>query len=168
MLVIVSQTSLGDKLNDAIEGMKGRTATKTEVLRTAKTRFASWEAGYGMIEDYLLTGVGVNQFANHAGKYLKVNMSDEGLFNPHNIFVKIFSEAGFLSFLSFLAFLFFLLKTRYSELINSEYFWITLLPVTAILMGMALNITYKEHFWLSFALLSNIILVYSDQKEKEA
>ena len=168
VIAIISQTNLANKLNEALEGIKGRTATQTETMRTANTRFASWEAGYGMIEDYLLTGVGVNQFSNLAGKYLKVNQSDEGLFNPHNIFVKIFSEAGLFSFLSFLAFLFFLLKTKYLDLIQSEYFWITLLPVVAILMGMALNITYKEHFWLSLALLSNIILIYGSSEKKEA
>ena len=168
IIVIVSQTSLGDKLNDAVEGMKGRTATSSETMRTANTRFASWEAGYGMIGDYILTGVGVNQFSQHAGKYLKVNQSDEGLFNPHNILVQMFSEAGLLSFLSFIAFLFFLMKSKYFLLIRSDYFWITLVPIAAILMGLALNIAYKEHFWLSFALLSNIILLQGKYEKEEA
>ena len=166
ILFVAFQTDVFSKLG-AVEGFKGRVETKSKTMGTAETRFASWDAGYRMIGDYLFTGVGPNQFSKHATKYLQVSLDDEGLLNPHNIFVKMFSEAGIFSFLSFIVFLFFLLKARYFKLLKSEYFWISLIPLATIMMGLALNITFNKHFWLSLALWSNVILMYRSSLKEE-
>lgn len=158
---VTIQTDLVNKL-DAIQGMQERAKT----MRTAETRFASWEAGMGMIRDHFFTGVGVNQFAEHAKDYLRVSFSDEGLLNPHNNFVKIFADTGIFSTLAFIVFLIILLKTNYLEIIESDYFWISLIPISSLMMGMALNTTYDKHFWLSLALLSHIILLTSYHKKE--
>jgi len=159
ILGVVYQANLFDKL-DAVKGMQERAKTQG----TADQRFISWEAGTGMIGDYFFTGVGLNEYPNYTQKYKKDYLDVAG-YDPHNIFIKVFAETGVFSFLAFLTFLFFLFKTKYFELIKSDYYWITLIPLSTILMGMALSTTYEKHFWLSIALLVNVILFYDKEKE---
>jgi hypothetical protein len=64
-------------------------------------------------------------------------------------------------------FLFFLLTTKYYEVIKSDYFWIALIPLSTIFMGLALSITYEKHFWLSMALLANVLLSLKYQNIEE-
>jgi len=155
--IFAVQSGMFSKMK-AVEGMKERAKTS----RTANQRFISWKAGWGMIQDHFFTGVGVNKYADNTPKYLKDSLGEDG-YAPHNIFVKIFAETGIFPFLSFLIFLFFLLKTKYYEVIKSDYFWIALIPLSSIFMGLALSITYEKHFWLSLALLANIILTLKHQ-----
>jgi len=158
---VVVQADLFKKL-DAIEGLQERAKTQG----TAQQRFISWEAGYGMIQDHFFTGVGLEEYAHNTQKYLKDYLGVDG-YDPHNIFIKILAEAGIFSFLSFLFFLFSLFKEKYSEILTSDYFWISLIPLSAVFMGISIGIAYEKHFWLSLALLSNVLLLHNNKKENE-
>ena len=155
IVTIIIQTNMIDKIS-SMKGMQERAQSQG----TFYTRLASWEAGYGMIQDNFFIGVGLNEYAKYTKRYLKAHL-DHG-FGPHNIFVKMFAEAGVFSFLTFLVFLFFLFKTKFFEIYKSDYLWISLIPMSAIFMGLGLSVTFEKHFWLTFALWANIILLYSN------
>jgi len=146
----------------AVTGMQER----VQQSQTAEYRFASWRAGMGMIRDHFLVGVGQDNYELYTREYAKVYM-DDGSLSPHNILVKLLAETGIFVFLSFITFLFFLFKSKYFEIRRSDYFWISLIPMIALMTGLTLNFIYQQHFWFNFALLTNVILMFHNKNEKE-
>ena len=120
----------------------------------------------GMIRDHFLVGVGQDNYELYTREYAKVYM-DDGSLSPHNILVKLLAETGIFVFLSFITFLFFLFKSKYFEIRRSDYFWISLIPMIALMTGLTLNFIYQQHFWFNFALLTNVILMFHNKNEKE-
>ena len=92
---------------------------------------------------------------------------DDGSLSPHNILVKLLAETGIFVFLAFISFLFLLFKSKYFEIRKSDYFWISIIPVIAVMTGLTLNFIYQQHFWFTFALLANIVLMINYNTDKE-
>ncbi len=146
----------------AIKGMQERAGN----LGTAHERFISWKAGSRMIQDNFLLGVGVDNYEKHAREYA-VDFIDEGSLAPHNILVKIFAETGFFPFVAFLIFIYVLLRTKFSLILRSDYYWLSLVAYVNLFMGLTLSITYEKYFWMSLALLANAIFVVSSSQEEQ-
>ena len=159
LIVIASQLDFTE--NRAVTGMQERAKQQT-----AEYRFASWRAGVGIIRDHFLVGVGQDNYEKYTRKYAKVYM-DDGSLSPHNILVKLLAETGIFVFLAFISFLFLLFKSKYFEIRNSDYFWISIIPVIAVMTGLTLNFIYQQHFWFTFALLANIVLMINYNTDKE-
>jgi len=148
---IFIQADLFNKVT-AFKGIQERAKS----MRTAEQRFNAWDAATRMIPDHFYIGVGVNQFYKNTDKYLRAYLPVRDL-HPHNNFVKIFGETGVFSFLSFLLFIFFLFREKYRYIIKSDYYWISLASLSAVMVGMTINSTYDKHFWLALALLSHAV-----------
>ena len=146
----------------AVQGLQERAGN----LGTAHERFISWKAGGRMIQDNFLLGVGADNYTKYTRKYA-VDFIDEGSLAPHNIFVKIFAEMGFITFIAFLLFLYVLLRTKFRQILYTDYYWLSLAVYAALFMGLTLSITYEKYFWMILALLSNVILKLSYEEEDE-
>lgn len=160
LIGIFIQADLFNKIG-AFKGVQERAKS----MRTAEQRFHAWNAGARMIPDHFFVGVGLNQFYKHTDKYLTDYLPVRDL-HPHNNFLKIFAESGVFSFLSFIIFLFFLFRTKFLEVYKSDYFWISLVTLSNIMIGMTINSTYDKHFWLSLALLSHVVYELGKSKYK--
>jgi O-antigen ligase len=119
------------------------------------------------VEVHFFVGVGLNQFYKYTDKYLHDYLPVRNL-HPHNNFIKIFAEAGVFSFVSFVIFIFFLFRTKFTQIYQSDYFWISLASLSSVMVGMTINSTYDKHFWLSLALLSHAVYELSKPKEQNA
>jgi len=157
LIGISSQMNLSNSI--VVKGMQDRLKERTD-----KYRIASWKAGMGIIRDNFLIGVGEDNYEKYTRKYAKQYM-DSGSLSPHNIMIKLFAENGVFVFVAFIIFLFLLFKSNYTEIKNSDYFWISLIPLIATLTGLTLNFVYEQHFWFNYALLMNIILITNNKKE---
>ena len=148
---------------DAVKGMEER----AKKFGTAHERFISWKAGLRMFEDNTFLGVGVNKYENNVRKYA-LDFIAEGSLAPHNIIVKILAEVGILPSIAFFIFLYFLLTEKYYYILHSEYYWLSLVVYSTLLMGLTLSITYEKYFWMALAILSNVIISESiKSKETE-
>jgi O-antigen ligase len=146
---------------EAVAGMQERAAQHG----TADTRFVSWEAGWRMAQDNFLLGIGLEVYEDYARGYA-VDYIADGSLAPHNVFVKLIAEVGIFAFVGFLVFLYYLFTTKYLQIRQSSYFWISLVAYSNILMGLTLSSTYDKTFWISLGLLSNVIIIlYKEQNE---
>jgi len=84
--------------------------------QSVKDRYALWDASLRMWTDHPLTGVGIKNFPDFKNTYVSLNfMGSSGKFNPdgsfeyteiltpHNIYMLVLAEQGFLGILAFLA-----------------------------------------------------------------
>jgi len=146
----------------AIQGIEERAKN----LGTAHERFISWKSGARMIQDNFILGVGADNYEKYTRKYA-LDFIAEGSLAPHNIFIKIFSEAGFFSFVTFLLLLYMLLRTEFIAILTSAYYWISLAVYANLFMGLTLSITYEKYFWMTLALLANVIMIVQSSREKK-
>ncbi len=145
----------------AVEGLKGR-AQKTG---TFEQRLIVWRAGGEMIRDHFFMGVGFGEFRNVSGRYVKDFLAEEAK-PSHNNFIKVFAESGIFSFLTFTLFILALFTTRFLEIMRSDYSWLYLASLSIVLMGMTIPSLHHKDFWISLALVSNVIILLM-RKEAE-
>lgn len=145
----------------AVEGLKGR-AQKTG---TFEQRLVVWHAGGEMIRDHFFMGVGFGEFQNISGKYVKDYLAEEAR-PSHNNFIKIFAESGVFSFLAFTFFILALFTTKFYEIVRSDYYWLYLASLSAVLMGLTIPSLHDKDFWVSLSIVSNVIILFM-RKEAE-
>ncbi|MCH9812837.1 MAG: O-antigen ligase family protein [Epsilonproteobacteria bacterium] len=163
-LVVVVAIQFDFSKVEAVTGMQER----AQAHGTADTRYVSWQAGWRMAQDNFLIGVGFDVYEDYARGYATDFIAD-GSLAPHNIFVKLLAEAGIFSFAAFIAFLYFLFSTKYLQVLQGQYFWISLVAFSNILMGLTLSSTYEKYFWMFLALLANVVIIlYKNQREENS
>jgi O-antigen ligase len=79
--------------------------------QSVKDRYALWEASMGMWTDHPITGVGIKNFAHFMHSYLPLSfagssgISPTEIESPHNMYMLVLAEQGFLGIMAFLAYL---------------------------------------------------------------
>lgn len=79
--------------------------------QSVKDRYALWEASVGMWTDHPITGVGIKNFANLMHAYLPLSfagssgISPTEIASPHNMYMLVLAEQGFLGIMAFIGFL---------------------------------------------------------------
>ncbi len=148
----------------AVEGLQGR----AQETGTFQQRLIVWRAGGEMIRDHFFMGVGFGEFPKVSGRYVKDYLAEEAR-PSHNIFIKIFAESGVFAFLAFLFFVITLFSTKFKEIVSSDYYWLYLASLSVVLMGLTIPSLHHKDFWISLAILSNVItyLTYEKQEEQE-
>lgn len=122
---------------------------------TEYTRINSWIAGYHMLEDNVILGVGINNYADYTRQYAEVFLADDAI-APHNVFVKLVAESGIIVFLSFIIFIVILMLSNIRSILLSRYEYLWYATLSTILMGLTLGITYEKYFWISIAIMMQI------------
>lgn len=126
---------------------------RSKDTHTADYRINSWVAGQHMIENHVLIGVGVNEFAKNTEKYAETYIHSPA---PHNIFIQIFAESGVIIFVLFFIFIIALLFQNFTTIINTSEIWLFIALVSLLLMGMTLGIGFDKYFILYIAIIMNI------------
>ncbi len=148
---------------EAISGMEERAHS----TGTMHQRFMAWKAGAEMIRDNFLLGTGFDSFAKSSAPYLDKYLAQYDGLAAHNIFVKLLGETGIFPFIAFIVALVYLLKTKFTEILRSDYFWLSLSVYATLLMGMTLSLIYNKFFWFPLAFLTYAILDLSSKENKE-
>ena len=147
----------------AVSGMEERSHS----TGTMHQRFMAWEAGSEMIRDNFLLGTGFDAFAKSSVDYLDKYLSQYDGLAAHNIFVKLFAETGIFPFIAFIVALIYLFKTKFTQILRSEYFWLSLAAYATILMGMTLSLIYNKFFWFPLAFLTYAIIMVSTKEDED-
>ncbi len=162
-LFVILMTSAGVYLQQdtAIKGLQER----SKKTGTMQQRFIVWNAGAEMIRDNFFLGVGFAQFPKVSGGYIKDYLPPEAL-PSHNNFIKIFAENGVFTFLAFMLLIISLFTIKAREILSSDYFWIYLASLSAVLMGLTIPSLHHKDFWFSLALLSHAIYILHQKDQK--
>ncbi|MDP4195037.1 MAG: O-antigen ligase family protein [Bacteroidota bacterium] len=160
--VITTIIMFQDKLEsfEIINNILGR----TEETGTANTRFNSWNAGLKMVADKPILGVGLHKYGKYSPKYSTKFLAEDSV-APHNLFLELAAESGLIVFFAFVFFLFNLMSKYFYTIVHSDYFWIYMAVTSYLLMGLTLGLTYNKFFWLTIALLMNLHLKLSLERE---
>jgi O-antigen ligase len=137
--------------------------SRFETNNTASHRLDSWIAGYNLIENNFLTGIGMDEYANTIMKYSSIYL-DPGSRAPHNVYLALIAENGIFVLVLFLFFLFTIFRENFFYLFRSEYIFIQFMYLSLFLMAFTLGIQYDKYTWLIIAIYSNIL--FSIKKEK--
>lgn len=124
---------------------------------TASHRLDSWLAGFNIIQNNLLSGIGMEEYANNIMRYSNIYL-DPGSRAPHNVYLAIFAENGIIIFLLFLFFIFILFKNNFLYLFKSKLIYIQFIYLSVFLMAFTLGIQYDKYTWLILAIYANILL----------
>jgi hypothetical protein len=147
--------------DEAVKGLQER----SKKTGTMQQRFIIWNAGAEMIRDNFFLGVGFAQFPKVSGSYIKDYLPPEAL-PSHNNFIKVFAENGVFTFLAFMILIISLFTSKAREIFHSDYFWIYVGSLSAVLMGLTIPSLHHKDFWFSIALLSHVIYIFY-QKEHQ-
>lgn len=153
LIIVISVTAFSDKLMN-IE-ITSKVLGRTKETGTASFRMNSWKAGVNMFIDKPVFGVGVNAYSQFTRQYSKIYISEDAL-APHNIYIKLLAESGIVVFSLFMVFLFDLMIRHFRRIFYSEHFWLYMVLVGYLLMGLTLGLTYNKYLWLSIAMLMNL------------
>lgn len=138
--------------------------------KTSQQRLLYWQRGWEMMKDYPLTGVGFFNFAS----YFEVHYSQDMLYEtaqlPHNIFVQVGTDVGFVGLFIFAVLLFYSLVITYGMVLNKrtdplEKAWgagLGLGVLGFIVAGQFVTVTYYPFFWIHLAMicaLNNLIKI---------
>jgi len=121
--------------------------------KTAQYRMDSWIAGGHMIEAHPLIGVGIGEFANNTNKYAEVYVHSPA---PHNIYIQLLAETGFIVFFTFMIFITRLVVQNFKAFIYDDELWIFFAFVSLLFMGMTLGFGFDRYFLLFIAIMMKI------------
>lgn len=142
--------------------------------RTSEQRLLYWENGWEMIQDHPWLGVGYFNFpAYYQRRYPEDLLYDKAEL-PHNIFIQVGTDAGFLGLVPFcfLLLLPFLLSRKIIKNQEKEPFLAAAIVgvlygiLGFILAGQFVTVAYYPFLWIGLALSVSCINVYNLSKKK--
>jgi len=127
--------------------------------KTSQQRLLYWENGWEMIQNHPWLGVGYFNFPSYYAKHYPEDMLYDRAELPHNIFIQVGTDAGFLGLVpfGFLLFIPFLLGRKIVKGQNKNSF----IPIATegilygilgfILAGQFVTVAYYPFLWISLA-----------------
>jgi O-antigen ligase len=110
--------------------------TKSLENTTLVNRFVIWRTGWKIVKDNFVFGVGLGNYARAYSKYTGVYANRVAAYgiptDPHNTYLCIFAETGFIGFALFLSFLGFLFLQTYKAKREENLFGFCLLIFISI------------------------------------
>ena len=148
-LLLLSASQINFTKVKAVQNMLER----TKKTKSVDTRLASWVAGGHMIVAHPLIGIGIGEFANNTNKYSDVYVAHPA---PHNLYMQLLAETGFIAFIMYLMLIYVLLSHRFRSVIKNDEIWIFFAFVSLLLMGLTIGIGFDKYFLLFIAIMMNI------------
>ena len=131
--------------------------------KNSLTRLTYWAYGWEVIKDYPLLGVGYDNWLSYAYYAVPDGIAYGRVQLPHNIYIEIAAESGFLGFFAFLALVFYAFyingKTRKmtSQFDNKLYYYLTygfsMGLVGYLVAGTFVTVFYYPFFWIQIAFI---------------
>jgi len=140
--------------------------------RTSQQRLLYWENGIEMINQHPILGVGYFNYVPYYEKFYRNDMLYDQAELPHNIFIQIGTDAGYLGLIFYLLLLFSSLRkviffNRETLLLEGRRpnfqscFNISLLGF--VVAGQFVTVSYYPFFWIHLALVVSMINSYSSK-----
>lgn len=129
--------------------------------RTSEQRLLYWKHGWDMMKEYPLTGVGYFNFIPYYEDHFSYDMLYPAAQLPHNIFIQVGTDAGFLALLLFLMLIFYCFHMAYS-LVRSRQSTAYEKAIAAglgygvlgfLVAGQFVTVTYYPFFWVHLGFL---------------
>lgn len=132
--------------------------------RTSEQRLLYWEHGWDMMKDYPFTGVGYFNFIPYYEAHYSYDMLYARAQLPHNIFIQVGTDAGFIALSLFLLLIFYCLYlaikiSRSDQSLPYERAIAAGLGVGVIgfvVAGQFVTVTYYPFFWVHLAFLVSL------------
>lgn len=131
--------------------------------KTSQQRLLYWEHGWEMMKDFPFTGVGFFNFIPYYNTYYTEDVlyADRGAELPHNIFIQVGTDAGFIALFFFIFLIIYSLTTAASIARNEKY-----TPLDRgiaaglgfgvlgyLIAGQFVTVTYYPFFWVHLSFI---------------
>lgn len=132
--------------------------------KTSEQRLLYWENGWGMMKEYPLTGVGFFNFIPYYEDYYSHDMLYPSAQLPHNIFIQVGTDAGFIAVILFLLIILYALSVTWaiSKTMAFEPFWrasaagLGFGVLGFLLAGQFVTVSYYPFLWIHLALICSL------------
>ena len=129
--------------------------------KTSQQRLLYWENGWEMMKDFPLTGVGFFNFIPYYENHYRGDMLYATAQLPHNIFIQVGTDAGFIALLFFISLLMFSLYTSWSLAVRRDLSDLDKSIAAGlgygilgfIIAGQFVTVAYYPFFWVHLAFL---------------
>lgn len=129
--------------------------------KTSQQRLFYWKGGWEMMKDYPLTGVGYFNFAQHFENNYSQYMLYPSAQLPHNIFIQVGTDMGFIGLTLFVLLILYCLAASYKVAVNKKYdvlqrAWAASLGFGVlgfVIAGQFVTVTYYPFFWIHLAMI---------------
>ncbi|MCD6162699.1 MAG: O-antigen ligase family protein [candidate division Zixibacteria bacterium] len=154
-------------------------ATEEEKDNTSAHRLLLWKTGINMFLDHPLTGIGINNFHESAGRYYLHGEDRAGALEPHNIFIKAISELGLVGITCVLSaiFLIFLRNRQIRKLLikhnmKNDFIYnfshgLDLALVGYITSGSFITVLYYPHLFIIMAFTASLYNITAKRIEQK-
>ncbi|WP_049631534.1 O-antigen ligase family protein [Cellvibrio sp. pealriver] len=142
--------------------------------KTSQQRLLYWENGWEMMKDHPLTGVGFFNFIPYYNAHYAddVLFTDRGAELPHNIFIQVGTDAGFIALFLFISLILYALISASKIARNNR-----LEPIDRaigaglgygiigyVIAGQFVTVTYYPFFWVHLAFIVSCSNIYFAKK----
>lgn len=143
--------------------------------KTSEQRLLYWEHGWEMMKDYPLTGVGFFNFIPYYESYYSQDMLYEAAQLPHNIFIQVGTDAGFIAVIVFAGMIFFSIGLSW-RLANNKNMTMVFRCVSAglgigvigfLLAGQFVTVGYYPFLWIHMAFIVSLKNIELNRVKKE-
>jgi len=138
--------------------------------KTSQQRLNYWEAGYEMMNDYPLTGVGYFNFPEYFGDHYSHMLLVTFVELPHNIFIQVGADLGYPGLIIYLMaivssiMMLFKSRTKHLSKVIAVFPYALFLSFLGFLIaGQFVSVVYYPFMWIHFGLCSSIYHI-SNQK----
>ena len=129
--------------------------------KTSQQRILYWQRGWEMMKDYPITGVGFFNFAANFEAHYPQDMLYETAQLPHNIFIQVGTDVGFLGLFFFMLLIFYCFVASYGLVVNKktsalEKAWAASLGLGVLgftIAGQFVTVTYYPFLWIHLAMI---------------
>lgn len=129
--------------------------------RTSQQRMLYWEHGWDMMKEYPLTGVGFFNFIPYYENYFSYDMLYPRAQLPHNIFIQVGTDAGFIALFLFILLIIYCLciaraiaqSKQSSEYEKAIAAGLGLGVIGFVVAGQFVTVAYYPFFWVHLGFL---------------
>lgn len=137
--------------------------------RTSQQRLLYWKNGWQMMQDYPLTGVGYFNFAPYFQSHYSHDMLYKQAQLPHNIFIQVGTDAGFIALALFIFMIIYALirPMQYASNPQADPFakavasGLSYGVLGYVIAGQFVTVTYYPFFWVHLALIVSLLHIYT-------
>lgn len=140
--------------------------------KTSQQRLLYWEHGWEMIKEHPFTGVGFFNFIPYYEAYYSYDMLYPTAQLPHNIFIQVGTDAGFISLFFFILLILYCLIVPYrfskvkklNELHRSIVVGLGYGAFGFLIAGQFVTVAYYPFLWVHLSLIVAMVNVFSKFK----
>jgi len=129
--------------------------------KTSQQRLLYWENGWEMMKEYPITGVGYFNFIPYYEDYYRRDMLYPSAQLPHNIFIQVGTDAGFLALFLFILIILSALFISWrmsgnrsiSPIWNASAKGLGVGVLGFLIAGQFVTVSYYPFLWINFALI---------------